>query len=83
MRCSGKYSVLSICVVNTVVIILFPRHTESTLYHCKVDLTHILVQWGVSLDSFPPKALLDPIALFSEFGGGKLTTCLYVQFAFQ
>lgn len=42
--------------MNTV-IILFLRHTKSTLCHCKVDLTHILVQWGVSLDSFPPKAL--------------------------
>lgn len=54
---SGKYySVLSICVANTVIILL-PRHTKPTLCHCKVDLTHILAQWHVSLDSFPPKAL--------------------------
>lgn len=57
MWCSDKYySVLSISLVNTV-IILFPMLTEPTLCHCKVDLTHILAQWGVSLDSFPPKAL--------------------------
>lgn len=55
--CSDKYySLVSICVLNTV-IILFPRLTKPTLCHCKVDLTHIVAKWGVSLDSFPPKAL--------------------------
>lgn len=63
------YSVWCICVVNAVVIILFPRHTKSTLCHCKVDLTHMLAKWGVSLDSFPPKALIG--SHLGRFGGWK------------
>lgn len=44
------------CTRHTVFILL-PRNLKPTLCHCKVDLTHILPHWGVSLDSFPPKAV--------------------------
>lgn len=55
----------------------FQGKTKSTLCHRKVDLTHILAQWGVSLDSFSPKILNGSHSLLFGVGGGKLTTCLY------
>lgn len=70
--CSDRYySVWPICVVNAAVIILFPWQTKFTLCHCKVDLTHILAQWGVSVDSFPPKALIGSHSSFSRLWGWK------------
>lgn len=77
--CSDKYSVWCVCTKSSIVIISFPWHIKFTLCYCKEDLTHILAQRGVSLESFPLKELIGSHSCYSGLLGVESYPCVCVS----